>query len=423
MEIFLLLLMLVAFVGLVLFLKVPVGISLMATSLILALAAGHFNLELLEHLVNGMFGYLDVCLVLITAMIFMKIAEKNGTLSALTRDLILRFGHSPLALLVVITLLIMFPGAITGACTASVLSTGVLLAPILFQLNMHRHIVGAIITMASVYGMIAPPVNIIAMIIGAGMDVPYIGFNTLLFFITVPLAIATTLFLGYRYASAANLKNVIETLRQEEDSRGKLLYLPLVVMIVLMIAPKLAPQHVPDFGMPLTFLIISVIAIFTGQKISIPTVAKQGISEIIPVLGILVGVGMLIEIITLTGLRGYIVVNTLSIPSYLLLLGMVISLPLFGGISVFGSASVLGVPFALAMLGQNSIVIISALSLIASMGSFMPPVALTPVVTAQIIGESSYGKITKACLLPILAAMIIGVLIIVFAEPIAKIIM
>jgi len=81
--------------------------------------------------------------------------------------------------------------------------------------------------------------------------------------------------------------------------------------------------------------------------------ARAGVSEILPVIGILLGVGMLIEVLTLTGLRGAIVVGSLSIPSAFLFAGIAIILPLFGGISVYGGASVLGVPFALALLGRN----------------------------------------------------------------------
>ena len=422
MEIFLLILMLATFAGLAMWLKMPVGFSLAITSIVLALTAGHFNLTILENLINGMFGYLDVSLVLITAMIFMKVIEKNGLLNALTRDLILKFGDSPITFLIVITLLIMFPGAITGSCAASVLSTGVLLAPVLLQLNMPRHIVGAVITMASVYGMIAPPVNIIVMIIGAGMDVPYLGFNTVLFLVTVPLAIITTLYLGYSYAKKADLKGLVAKLRQEKTESSLLLYSPLIVMLILMIAPKVFPQSIPDPGMPPTFLTAIIIAVFTGRKLNVPQAVKQGVSEILPVVSLLIGVGMLIEIMTLIGLRGFIVVNMLSIPAYLMLVGIVVSMPAFGGISVFGSASVLGVPFALALLGSNQIITISALSLIAAMGSFMPPVALTPTIAAQVIGEPNYGKLIRPCFVPILFALVVGVLMLVFAEPIAKII-
>jgi gluconate:H+ symporter, GntP family len=78
------------------------------------------------------------------------------------------------------------------------------------------------------------------------------------------------------------------------------------------------------------------------------------------------------------------------------------------------------VPFALSLLGQNQIVVLSALSLIGAMGSYMPPVALTPVVAAGLIGEPKYGSIIKHCLVPAVVAVLIGVLMLVFAHPIAK---
>ena len=142
-ETWLLGLMLVVFLGLVTVLKWPVGLSLAATSMAVAVADGH-GIPL-RHLVEGMFGYLDVCLVLITAMIFMKVIEKNGLLDVLTCDLMLRFGRSPATMLTVMTLIIMFPGMITGSCTASVLSTGVLLVPVLLKMNMPKATAGAIV--------------------------------------------------------------------------------------------------------------------------------------------------------------------------------------------------------------------------------------------------------------------------------------
>ena len=303
-EIMLLLLMLAVFLPCVLWLKLPVGLSLAATSAVVALAGGEgFPLR---HLVEGMFGYLDVSLVLITAMIFMKVIEKNGLLNALARDLILKFGRSPLALLAVMTLIIMFPGAITGSCTASVLSTGVLMVPVLAQMNMPRHQAGAIIAMASVYGMIAPPVNIIVMIIGGGIDMPYIGFDLILLLITVPLAVLTTIYLGYGYARKANLEAAVASLRQRETGGGWLLYMPLLVVAVLMIGPKAMPQVFPDPRLPLTFVIGSILGLFVGKKFRVLDAARQAVSEILPVVGILMGIGMLIQIMTLTGIRGAI---------------------------------------------------------------------------------------------------------------------
>ncbi len=420
-EILLVAVMLAVFLACVLWLKLPVGLSLAATSAALAAAAG-YGLPL-RHLVEGMFGYIDVSLVLITAMIFMKVIERNGLLERLTRDLTARFGQSPLAMLTVLTLIIMFPGAITGSCTASVLSTGVLLAPVLLGMDMPRHIAGAIIAMASVYGMIAPPVNIVVMIIGGGIDMPYVGFDLILLLVTVPLAVLTTVFLGYRYARSANLAALVDKLGEAGTSRGRALYLPLVLIAVLMVGPKALPGIFPDPRLPLTFVLGSLAGLFVGRKFAFIQAARDGVREILPVIGILMGVGMLLQIITLTGVRGYIAVGSLSLPSYLLLGSIAVSLPLFGGISVFGAASILGVPFILAFLGQNLIVTATALSLIAAMGSFTPPVALTAVIAAQVVGEENYLRIVRPLILPSLVAIITGILMIVYANPIGKLVL
>ena len=415
-------LMLVVFLGLVTGLKWPVGLSLAATSVVVAVADGHgFPLR---HLVEGMFGYLDVSLVLITAMVFMKVIESNGLLEALTSDLMTKFGASPLTMLVVMTLIIMFPGMITGSCTASVLSTGVLMVPVLLKMDMPKEIAGAIVAMASVYGMIAPPVNIVVMIIGGGIDMPYIGFDLPLLLTTVPLAILTTVYLGYKYAKKADMVAVVaEFANRERAPGGFLLYLPLLAVLVLMVGPKALPGLFPDPGLPLTFVAGIALALLAGRKFKLIETAGNGVSEILPVVGILMGVGMLIQIMTLTGIRGSIAVNSLSLPPYLLLAGMAVMLPLFGGISVFGAASVLGVPFILTMLSQNLIITATGMSLIAAMGSFMPPVALTAAVAAQVVDEPNYLKLVKPLILPSIVAIIIGVLMIKYATQIARIVL
>jgi len=118
-------------------------------------------------------------------------------------------------------------------------------------------------------------------------------------------------------------------------------------------------------------------------------------------------------------LRGAIVVGSLAIPSAFLFASIAVILPLFGGISVYGGASVLGVPFALALLGRNQVIVLSALSLIGAMGSYIPPVAFTPVVTAGLIGEQ-YLPIVRRCLGPAIAAVILGTLVLIYANPIAR---
>lgn len=421
-DTFLLLITAASFITLVLAARLPVSLSLAASSVILALSAGR-GIPL-AHLVEGMFSYLDVILVLITAMIFMKVIEANGLLGELTRGIIARLGGSPILLLVALTVVIMFPGMITGSCSASVLGTGAIVAPVLVRMGLPLAVTGAVISSAAVFGMIAPPVNIPVMIIGGGIDMPYLGFDLTLAILTIVPAILTTLWLAAGSVDRAKLAEVVlqnRTMRGAgiRGARLMLLYSPLLAVLGLMIGAKSFPGWFPDPRLPLTFVIGTVIGLFSGRRFDFWKAARAGVSEILPVAGILLGVGMLIEMLTLTGLRGAIVVGSLSIPSAYLLAGIAVILPLFGSISVYGGASVLGVPFALALLGRNQIVVLSALSLVGAMGSYIPPVAFTPVVTAGLIGVD-YMPIVRRCLIPAAAVILLGIVVLIYANPIAK---
>ncbi|MFO7691860.1 MAG: TRAP transporter large permease subunit [Vicinamibacterales bacterium] len=419
----LLLLTAACFVALVMAAKLPVSLSLAATSAVLALAAGR-GLPV-AHLVEGMFSYLDVSLVLLTAMVFMKVVEANGLLAELTQSLIALLGRSRLLLLVALTVVIMFPGMITGSCTASVLGTGVIVAPVLMRMGLPRATAGAVISSAAVYGMIAPPVNVPVMIIGGGIDMPYVGFGLVLAVLTIVPAILTTIWLAWRHIDRDKLTEVVTQNRADlrgsafRGGRRLLLYAPLAVVVALMVGPKSFPEWFPDPRLPLTFLMGSVLGAVSGRRVPMVAAARAGVSEILPVVGILVGVGMLIEMMTLTGLRGAIVVGSLAIPSVFLFASIAVILPLFGGISVYGGASVLGVPFALALLGRNQVIVLAALSLIGAMGSYIPPVAFTPVVTAGLLGEP-YLPIVRRCIGPAVAAVLLGTLVLIYANPVAR---
>jgi hypothetical protein len=88
-------------------------------------------------------------------------------------------------------------------------------------------------------------------------------------------------------------------------------------------------------------------------------------------------------------------------------------MPLFGGVSAFGSASVLGVPFLLALVNQNALITAAALSAIVGVGDLMPPAAMAARFSAQVVGEKDLGKVLRACLVPalLILAMGLGVLV------------
>lgn len=394
--------------------KLPVSLSMVLASVAGAIAGGQGFA--LRHLVEGMFAYVDTIMVIATAMIFMKVIQESGALDAIASLIIQRFHKVPALMLIFIMVIIMFPGMITGSSTASVLSAGSIMAPVLMIMGVPMLETACILAMGGVLGMIAPPTNIPAMIIGAGIDIPYSGFGLPLTMLTFPLAFLFVLMFGYKYVKNMNYVEVEAKLNTDSRKQfGFKVYIPLLLAIVLMVLNKTVPA-IPDIGMPLVFLISAVVGCFTGYKLNFFKAAKESINSALPVMGILMGVGMFIQIMTLTGVRGLIVTSCLSLPNVARYLALAISMPAFGAISSFGSASVLGVPFLLCFLAKDQIIVAAALSLVASLGDMVPPTALAGIFAAKVVGMESYTPILKKCLLPCLIVVIWAILFIVFAN-------
>ena len=394
--------------------KLPVSLSMVLASVAGAIAGGQ-GLAL-RHLVEGMFAYVDTIMVIATAMIFMKVIQESGALDAIASLIIQRFHKVPALMLIFIMIIIMFPGMITGSSTASVLSAGSIMAPVLMLMGVPVLETACILALGGVLGMIAPPTNIPAMIIGAGIDIPYSGFGLPLTMLTFPLAFLFVLMFGYKYVKNMNYVEVEAKLNTDSRERfGFKVYIPLLLAIVLMVLNKAVPA-IPDIGMPLVFLISAVVGCFTGYKFNFFKAAKGSVHSALPVMGILMGVGMFIQVMTLTGVRGLIVTSCLSLPSFARYLALAISMPAFGAISSFGSASVLGVPFLLSFLAKDQIIVAAALSLVASLGDMVPPTALAGIFAAKVVGMENYTPILKKCLIPCLIVVIWAILFIVFAD-------
>lgn len=411
------LVMLAIFLGGCFLLKLPVSISMVLAAIGGSIAGGQGIA--LHHMVEGMFAYVDTILVIGTAMVFMKVVEASGALDAISSLIIQRFRRLPVLMLCLIMLIIMFPGMITGSSTASVLSAGSIMAPVLMTMGVPALETACILALGGLLGMIAPPTNIPAMLIGAGVDIPYSGFELPLALLTFPLAFLFVLMFGLKFVRKMDYEQVLLQLNtKSREEFGLRIYLPIILALILMILNKAVPA-VPNIGMPLVFIISSVVGCFTGYRFNLARIAKDSINAVLPVMGILMGVGMFIQIMTLTGVRGFIVTTCLSLPEAARYIALAISMPLFGAVSSFGSASVLGVPFLLAFLEKDQIVVASALSLVSSLGDMMPPTALAGIFAAQVVGLKTYGPVLKKCLLPGLIIILWAILFILGANILA----
>ena len=395
--------------------KLPVSISMVLGAVAGALAGGQ-GIPL-RHMFEGTFTYLDTILIISAAMLFMTVIQESGALEALNAVIVTRFYKMPALMLILLMFMIMFPGMITGSSTAAVLSAGALVAPVLLLIGIPKEKTGAIVAMGAIMGMAAPPINIPALLIAGGVDMPYIGFEGPLFFITVPCAVIAVLILGLPHCKGLDIEKLKAELNLEIGRKyGFRLYIPIFVLIILLVVSKLVPS-LPQLGTALIFLISAAVGCFTGRRFNVWEKALSAMETTIPVLGKLMGVGMFIQVLTLVGARGWIVVSALSLGTVMLYIFSCTIMPAFGAISSYGAASVMGVPFLLVLLqtgGSNDIVLCCMLSFLCCLGDLMPPTALAGNYAAQIVGLK-YGPVLKKCVIPFLICLAAGLLCLIFS--------
>jgi GntP family gluconate:H+ symporter len=413
-ECLILLIMAGVFIVLALPLKVPLGIALALAAIAGALTGGHGFA--LRHLVEGAFGFFDLILVIASAMIFMRVLQESGALDSLVGLILRTFQKRKALLLWMLMLVLMLPGMLTGSSLASVLSTGPLIAPILMTLGLPRAKAAAFVALGAVLGMIAPPVNILVMIMGAGVDMPYVGLTAPLLLLVIPLAIALPLILGAKHLRSATANEKGDLCSFSESRKpGIKLYVPLLLVLLLMVLQNFRVPVIPDMGLPAVFFLGSIAGLPSGRRFNYFKATQRAVADALPILSILAGIGMFVQVMALTGARGWAVGTLLSLPPLPLYAGMALSLPLFGGISAFGSASILGVPFLLALVGKNALITSSALSAIAGIGDLVPPAAVSVRFSSVITGEKSLFPVLRSCLVPALVMLGWGLTVLLLA--------
>ena len=396
--------------------RLPVGLIMILAAVVGALLDG-WGIPV-RHLVEGSLYFFYLMLVIASGMILVKTLEKSGMLDALTRGVITRFYRYPAIVLSLLILVYIVPGMLTGSAPATILSTGVIMAPILLRMGIPKIETAAILAVGSIAAQQAPPVNVPVMIMATGAFFSYQGFTLPLLILNVPLAIFTVLYLGRRYVSVDRLKEVVaEMAHSGAERRGLLLYVPLLVVAVLWAFPRIFYGTIPDLATPLTFMLGSIVAAYTGRRFNYLQAARDAMREAQTVLGLFVGVGVLVQILSLTGVRGLIATTTVSLPREWLYPASALVAPLLGGPLVpFGTAAVIGPPMVLAFQDVNIIILTSGLALLMGLGCLVPPTNIGGVFACQVVGVDRYGPVFRKAIVPAAYAMAMGLLFMVFAD-------
>lgn len=397
--------------------RLPVGLVMILAAVVGGLADG-WGVPL-RHLVEGSLYFFYLMMVIASGMILVKTLEKSGMLDVLTRGVITRFYRFPGLVLSLLILVYIVPGMLTGSAPATVLSTGVILAPILMRMGIPKVETAAILAVGSIAAQQAPPVNVPIMIMATGAFFAYQGFALPLLILNIPLAILTVLYLGRRFVSVDRLTEVVAEMRRGSDSDPPraLVYVPLLVVAVLWSLPRIFYRSVPDLATPLTFIIGSLVAARTGRRFNYLQAAREAMREAQTVLGLFVGVGVLVQILSLTGVRGLIATATVSLPRAWLYPAAAVVAPLLGGPLVpFGTAAVIGPPAVLAFQDVNIFILASGLALLMGLGCLVPPTNIGGVFACQVAGVERYGAVFRRALIPAVYALVTGLLFMIFAD-------
>ncbi len=376
--------------------------------------------QLARHLVEGAFTYLDVILVFSTATIFMAIVRESGGVNYVVRGTIKYFYNLRIIALVLLMIIVLIPGALTGAGSVSLLVVGAPVALALGYLGIAKRRVAAILFIVAGLSAAAPPVNIWAMILSAGTAIPYVGFELPLGIPVLLLGTFTVLFLGWRRERKMDLEEVLKEMPEVPAAMSWWrVLLPFLVFFGLVVASRAWPFSTPILGLPLEFAISALVALLVSPKrIKILALSRDTMKRLLPLLATMVVVGMLQQIMTATGVRGLLSFAVISTPIILLFILLAVIIPVSEGVLTYGAAAIIGIPLIwfLDSIGLHATVAIAGLSLLWPLGDGLPPTALIGRLSVMVSEyKDSYWTFLKATWVPWVIITIVGILMVIFS--------
>jgi gluconate:H+ symporter, GntP family len=364
-----------------------------------------------RHLVEGGFGFINLLLALFAGAFFGHVMRASGAADSAAAGLVSLVGGRTFPLLFVAGLPIFVIGMFVGLAGVAVLAGGVYAVPALRRVGFDGATTAAFIAVIAVLGMIAPPMNVPAMLISDGTNMPWTNVNTALLALSLPTALAALLWFtfGARPTKAQTLP------ASGEGSLAGLL--PLLVMVAIWVGVRLFPFAVIDPASPLVLVIGSLVAVSRLSRDRLREVVMATFTGT-PLLlaAVLIAVGVLVQIMTLTGVRGWLVISTMSLTPPWIYPGLVVGMPVLGGaLTSMVVADVMGVPAAFAFIGQNMILNVAALSAIAAIAEFVPPTNISAGLAAYVVDGPTVGQIVHRAWPPLLVLALLAMLMLIFA--------
>jgi gluconate:H+ symporter, GntP family len=449
------------FLGLHLLLRWPLPLTFIAVAVAAALL-GDFGIPF-RHLVEGAFGFMNLVLALFAGAFFGQMMRKSGAADAAAAAIVRAAGSRVLPALALAGVPVFAVGMFVGIAGVAVLSAGVFAVPALRRIGYDDATIAAFIAVTATAGMIAPPMNVPAQLIADGVNMPWTNIARPLLALSLPLAAAALAWFAWcgRHRQTVRLHPPLHGEgkvsfsaaggspgRDDGDASfaarlppppgpltradlppsgggGSVLaglrgFGPLALILGIWIAVRISDGAV-DPASPLILVI--------GGLAALPLLPRKEFRAVIidaftgtplQLAAVLTSVGVLVQIMTLTGVRGWLVTGAMSLQAPWSYPSLLVGMPLLGGaLTAMAASDVLGVPAAFSFIGQDMILNVAALSAIASLAEFVPPTSIAAALACYVVGSGTVGQVFRRAWPPMAVLAAVAMLMLVFAKELA----
>jgi gluconate:H+ symporter, GntP family len=398
-------------------LKWPLPLAFIFVAAATALLGDFVSLELFRHLVEGGFGFINLVLALFAGAFFGHMVTRSGAADAAGAGIVRLVGGRTLPVLFLVGIPIFIVGMFVGLAGVAVLSAGVYVVPTLRRIGFDDPAIAAFIAVIAVAGMIAPPINVPAMFISDGVNMPWTNVSRALLALSLPLALVALLWFAWL---RGRMPATQPAAGGAEGGLGACIagLAPMIVMVAIWVAVRLFPTVVVDPASPLVLAI--------GGLVALPMLPRNELNKVVnatftgtPLLlgAVLVTVGILVQIMTLTGVRGWLVITVMSLVAPWNYISLLIGMPLVGGaLTSMTVADVIGVPAAFSFIGQDMIINVAALSAISALAEFVPPTSIAAALACYVVGTPTVGQVFRRAWPPMLFLAALALLMLLFAS-------
>jgi GntP family gluconate:H+ symporter len=310
-----------------------------------------------------------------------------------------------------------------GIAGVAVLSAGVFAVPALRRIGYDDATIAAFVAVMATAGMIAPPMNVPALLIADGVNMPWTNVARPLLALALPLAAVALAWFWW----CGPRKGAIATAPVGDDAeRGGLAaclrgFAPLALIVAIWVTVRVSDTVVVDPASPLILVVGALAALPLLPRKELRAVVMDAFTGTpLQLAAVLVSVGVLVQIMTLTGVRGWLVISAMSLEAPWNYPSLLVGLPLLGGaLTAMAASDVLGVPAAFSFIGQDMILNVAALSALASLAEFVPPTSISAALSCYVVGGGTVGEVARRAWPPMAVLAALALMMLVFAKQLA----